>query len=178
MVNWLTEPEQRAWRALQLMQGKLNAALARDLSLSCALSYQDYMVLVALTDTPGGRARLFELSVWLSWEKSRTSHHVSRMMQRGLVRKQTCPSDGRGAYVHITAQGRRELESAAPSHVEAVRRLCIDRLTPAQLQQLEDICVTVLSAIDQSSIDQSAIGPDGLCPSVAAEDSARARRPG
>ena len=67
--------------------------------------------------------RLFELAEVLGWEKSRLSHHVGRMADRGLVKNERCDSDRRGAFVVVTDRGRQEIEAAAPGHVTAVRRL-------------------------------------------------------
>lgn len=145
---WLDEREERAWRALQLMQMRLEGELARQLAADSGLSYPDYVVLVALTDTPDGRLRLFELAEVLGWERSRLSHHIARMSGRGLVRKEPCESDRRGAFVVLTAQGRREIEAAAPGHAAAVRRLFVDRLTAAQLDAVGDAAETVLAALE------------------------------
>jgi DNA-binding MarR family transcriptional regulator len=146
-VRWLDENEQRAWRALQIMQARLTALLAHDLSAHSDLSYQDYVVLVALTDQPAGQMRLFQLGNALGWEKSRMSHQVSRMVERGLVEKSKCGSDRRGAFVAVTDAGREEIGAAAPSHLEAVRRLFVDRLTPSQLANVAEVCETVLAAV-------------------------------
>ncbi|HEY8527793.1 MAG TPA: MarR family transcriptional regulator [Acidimicrobiales bacterium] len=147
-VRWLTEREERAWRALQFMQMRLEAALARQLAAESGLSYPDYLVLVALTDRPDGRLRLYELAGVLGWEKSRASHHVGRMVKRGLVAKETCDDDRRGAYVVVTERGRRAIEAAAPGHVAAVRRLFVDRLTPEQLDAVGEAAEIVLAALD------------------------------
>jgi DNA-binding MarR family transcriptional regulator len=147
-VEWLNETEERAWRALQFMQMRLEGELARQLASDSALSYPDYVVLVALTDRPDGRMRPFELAGILGWEKSRLSHHVARMVGRGLVKKETCDTDRRGAYVAATPRGRKELEAAAPGHVAAVRRLFVDRLTPDQLVAIGDAAEAVLSTLD------------------------------
>ena len=146
---WLDEREERAWRALQLMQMRLEGELARQLAADSGLSYPDYVVLVALTDTPDGRLRLFELAEVLGWERSRLSHHIARMAGRGLVRKEPCEYDRRGAFVVLTAQGRREIEAAAPGHAAAVRRLFVDRLTAAQLDAVGDAAETVLAALER-----------------------------
>lgn len=146
-VRWLDEREARAWRALMAMQMQLEAALARQLAAESVLSYSDYVVLVALTDHPEGRLRLFELGRVLGWEKSRLSHHVTRMADRGLVKKERCGSDRRGAFVAVTRKGRREIEAAAPGHVEAVRRLFVDRLTPGELDAVAAAAEKVLGAI-------------------------------
>lgn len=147
-VRWLDEREERAWRALQFMQMRLEAELARQLATDSGLSYPDYLVLVALTDRQDGRMRLFELGRELGWEKSRLSHHVARMADRGLVKKERCDSDRRGAFVAVTNKGRKEIESAAPGHVRAVRRLFIDRLTPDQLDLVASVAETVLAEVD------------------------------
>ncbi|MEZ5382508.1 MAG: MarR family winged helix-turn-helix transcriptional regulator [Microthrixaceae bacterium] len=144
-VAWLTEREQRAWRGLQLMQMRLERELARQLAAESGLSYPDYVVLVALTDQPDGRLRLFELGDILGWEKSRLSHHVARMAKRDLVTKERCDADRRGAFVAISTHGRTEIEAAAPGHLAAVRRLFIDRLTPSQIDAVAEIAETILT---------------------------------
>ena len=148
-VRWLDEREERAWRALQFMQMRLDGELARQLAADSGLSYPDYLVLVALTDRPDGRMRLFALGDVLGWEKSRLSHHVGRMENRGLVTKERCDSDRRGAFVVVTDEGRRAIAAAAPGHVAAVRRLFVDPLTTAQLDAIGDAAETVLASLDE-----------------------------
>jgi DNA-binding MarR family transcriptional regulator len=152
-VRWLDEREERAWRSLQFMQMRLEGALARQLAIESGLSYQDYVVLVALTDRSDGRMRLFELGQALGWEKSRLSHHVARMVGRGLVKKTPCETDRRGAYVAVTARGRREIAAAAAGHVAEVRRLFVDLLSPTQLDTIADAAETVLAALDDPDLD-------------------------
>jgi len=149
MVAWLSDEEQRAWRGLQLMQLRLTATLARELADDAGLSYPDYVVLVALTDHDG-RLRPFELSRYLGWEKSRLSHHLSRMVDRGLVAREPCETDLRGAVVVVTPAGQAAIEAAAPGHVASVRRHFIDLLTPEQLATLADISDTVLAALEET----------------------------
>lgn len=149
-TRWLTEREQRAWRAYQHMQMRLEAELARQLARDSCLSYSDYAVLVALTDRTDGRWRAFELAELLGWERSRLSHHVGRMADRGLVRREPCDEDRRGSYVVVTPRGRAEIEAAAPGHVDAVRRVFVDRLTPSQLDAMTEIGEAVLAGLDEA----------------------------
>lgn len=149
-VRWLDEREARAWRSLQLMQMRLTAALARQLAEEAGMSYQDYVVLVALTDEPEGRMRLVDLARVLGWEQSRLSHHVARMQRRGSVTKRRCEADRRGWWVVVTPRGRREIEAAAPGHVAAVRRLFVDRLTRRELDTIAAVAERVLAAIDEA----------------------------
>jgi DNA-binding MarR family transcriptional regulator len=149
-VRWLDEREAAAWRGLQSMQMQLSATLARALADDSDLSYPDYEVLVALTDQPDGRRRPFELARELGWEKSRLSHHVSRMARRGLVSRVRCPSDQRGSLVVVTDKGVAAIAAAAPGHVDAVRRYVVDRLSPAQLDSLAAISAAVLAALREA----------------------------
>ena len=150
-IPWLDDREADAWRGFLRMQMHLEASLARQLATDSGLSHQDYGVLVALSEHPDGRIRLFELAEVLGWEKSRASHHVSRMAARGLVDKEPCDEDRRGAFVVLTPQGRSTIEEAAPGHVRTVRELFIDRLTPAQLDELRAMTATVLAGLGVSS---------------------------
>lgn len=147
-VRWLEEREERAWRSLQLMHMRLTAELARLLAAESGLSYQDYVVLVTLTDRPDGRMRVLELAKGLGWEKSRLSHHINRMTGRGLITRERCASDRRGMHVVVTTRGRQEIAAAAPGHVAAVRRLFVDRLSPQQLDVIGDAAQAVLAVLD------------------------------
>ena len=147
-TRWLNEEELRAWQGLQLMQHRLDGELARQLATNSGLSYQDYTVLVGLTSSEGDSLRLYELGQFLGWEKSRLSHHITRMVNRGLVAKQRCDTDGRGWTVLITELGQQEIEAAAPGHAEAVRELFIDRLSPAQLESVATAAEIVLAGLE------------------------------
>ncbi|MBB2748916.1 UNVERIFIED_ORG: DNA-binding MarR family transcriptional regulator [Microbispora rosea subsp. rosea] len=146
--RWLDPDEQRAWRAYLRMQGRLTARLNRQLQADSGLSLADYEVLVHLTDREEGRLRPYELQRDLQWEQSRLSHHLTRMQRRGLVRREECADDGRGAYVVITEEGRRAITAAAPGHVETVRRLFFDGLTREQITALERLAADVLGRLD------------------------------
>ena len=147
--RWLTDQEQSAWRGFLRMQNELPARLNRALQESADLSLPDFQVLVHLSEAEGERLRAFALARSLQWEKSRLSHQLTRMERRGLVERQTCPSDARGAFVALTPEGRAVVEKAAPGHVEEVRRLFFDRLTPAQVKALSGIGAAVAAGLDE-----------------------------
>jgi DNA-binding MarR family transcriptional regulator len=155
--RWLDEREARAWRAYNRMRVQLSAQLNRRLLRDAGLSLADYEVLVNLSDAPDGRLRAFQLGDAVKWEKSRLSHHLTRMQRRGLVRREGCATDGRGAFIALTDDGRAAIERAAPKHVEDVRRAFVDVLTPAQLDALDEISRAVLARL---SADDGAGGSD------------------
>ncbi len=159
-VVWLSEREQRAWRGLLGMQAQLNSRLRQSMQREAGLSDADYGVLVNLSEAPHGRLRIFELAAALQWEKSRLSHHLRRMQQRGLVERRECATDGRGAVVVLTDAGRASVDAAAPHHVAEVRRYFLEALSPAQLDALGDIADAVLTKL---AADAPAPEPDA-CP--------------
>ena len=148
-TRWLDEQEQRAWRGLISMWTQLNAELARQMAASSELSMSDFAVLVALTDTCGGRVRAYALAQSLQWEKSRLSHQLTRMAKRGLIERDECLSDARGQFVAVTDAGRRAIEAAAPPHVTAVRRLFFDGLSPADLEAITRIAESTLHRLGE-----------------------------
>ena len=147
MTRWLDDAEMRAWLGYRRMFLLLNAAVNRDLADDSGLSEPDYDVLSNLSATPDHRGRLSELAARMLWSQSRLSHHISRMEQRGLVTREECDTDGRGSVVVLTKAGRRAIETAAPQHVESVRRNIIDVLSPAQIEALGDIAETVIEHV-------------------------------
>jgi DNA-binding MarR family transcriptional regulator len=153
VTAWLSEKEQGAWRQLLEMTGQLRARLNRQLQDSSGLSMADYDVLVQLSEAADHRRRVFELSHALQWEQSRLSHHLARMQQRGLLSREDCEEDRRGALVVLTDAGRKAIELAAPAHVDTVRRLVFDDLTAAQIKTLTAVTSSVLQrlAADESS---------------------------
>ncbi|MFG2971150.1 MarR family winged helix-turn-helix transcriptional regulator [Streptomyces sp. NPDC048288] len=148
-VRWLTEEEQHAWRSFVRMHERLMGRLSRLLQAESNVSPADFAVLVELTDVPDGRRRFLDLARALEWEKSRMSHHIARMVKRGLVVRDECPEDGRGAFVVITDEGRAMIEAAAPRHVEAVRELFLDNVTPSELRLLARISERVVEKLDE-----------------------------
>ncbi|MBX9394590.1 MarR family winged helix-turn-helix transcriptional regulator [Streptomyces sp. TRM72054] len=148
-VRWLTAEEQHAWRSFVRLHERLGGRLSRLLQAESKLSAADYAVLVNLTDAADGRQRFLDLARSVEWEKSRMSHHVARMAKRGLVAREECPEDGRGAFVVITEEGRAAIAAAAPLHVEAVRSLFLDHVTPAELRTLARIADRVVEHLDE-----------------------------
>ena len=146
--RWLDEREQCAWRRYLQMNARLEARLHRQLQTDSGLSLADFDVLVHLTDRPEGRLRVLELADGLQWEKSRLSHHLTRMQKRGLIGREECPQDGRGAFIVLTEDGRRAIEHAAPRHVATVRELFLDQLDDDQVDVLGAIAERVLARLD------------------------------
>ena len=148
---WLTEDQQRAWRGWLRLSTQLPTALHRQLHADSELSLPDFEVLVHLTESPGGRVRVTELADALQWERSRLSHHVRRMQARGLVAREECEDDGRGAFVVVTERGRSAIAGAAPGHARTVRELFFSDLTDGEVAALESVTAKVLQRLELST---------------------------
>ncbi|MFC8623762.1 MarR family winged helix-turn-helix transcriptional regulator [Streptomyces anulatus] len=146
--HWLNPEQQTAWDSFIRMQEKLIGRLSRQVQADSRMSPSDYIVLAKLTEA-GGRMRFMDLTKLVEWEKSRMSHQVGRMAKRGLVTKEDCPDDGRGAFIVATPAGRKAIEDAAPLHVEHVRRLFIEALTQEELDSLSHIANRVLTHMEK-----------------------------
>src|SRR5215216_3174064 len=147
-VQWLTAQEQLVWRRWLTLNARLSATLQRELQDDAGLSMPDFEVLVHLTDSPDGRIRVTDLARLLQWERSRVSHHVTRMQRRRLVLRVECAEDGRGAFIVLTPQGRAAIERAAPGHVSTVRRLVFNALSPEEVASLATIIEKALAQLD------------------------------
>jgi DNA-binding MarR family transcriptional regulator len=94
--------------------------------------------------------RTFELSEATQWEKSRMSHHLSRMEKRGLIRRKA--SNARYPDILLTKAGRKAIEASAPDNAARVRKFFIDVLGPERLAVLREASDDVLAAIKEHQL--------------------------
>ena len=150
--RWLDVDEQKAWRAWLYSAQLLMDRLDRELTHETGISHAYYEILVALSETPGRRLRMSELADRCLSSRSRLSHAVSRLEERGWVGRELCPDDGRGQLAVLTDNGFAALEAAAPIHVESVRTHLFDQLTPEQVTAMRDLGETLLRHLDPSAV--------------------------
>src|SRR5215472_6274789 len=142
--DWLNAGEDRAWRAFMHARDQLNAYLNQHLLQDFGLSGADYEILAVLSEHPAGEMPAQELGALVRWEKSRLSHQVRRMQDRGLVAREANPADGRSAMICLLPAGRRAIQDAAPQHVRNVRRHFTGLFTPAELDTFAALSERVL----------------------------------
>src|SRR4029453_10284807 len=121
MADPLNEEEQLCWRTFIESSWALHTRLEDELRAGTGLSMNDYHVLVGLSEAPARRPRMGDLAGRLVFSPSRVTYQISSMVKRGLVRKQTCPEDGRGQEAVLTDDGMAALEAAAPPPPGTVR---------------------------------------------------------
>ena len=150
----LTKQQATAWANYQRMQAQLAGCLGRELTRETGLSEADYEILVAITESPDDSVRSLALRCGLDWEKSRLSHQLRRMTDRGLVTREECTEDNRGIIVRVTEAGRKALHDARQHYEAAVRRHVVDVLSAEQLDQLGVIAEIILAKMQDERLHQ------------------------
>jgi DNA-binding MarR family transcriptional regulator len=156
----LSADEQQAWRSFIEMAHKLERHLALHLRREFGLSESDFEILVNLSEAPGGRMRMFELAESTQWEKSRMSHHLTRMEKRGLTRRQA--GDRRYPDIVLTETGQDAIAASSPANAARVRTLFVDVLGPDRLTLIRRACDDVVTAIAQHQDSDCPLEPRGF----------------
>jgi DNA-binding MarR family transcriptional regulator len=143
-VRWLDTDERRAWLAWVFASRLFWDEVERDLQRDAAMPFGYYEILMMLSEAPDRTLRMSEVADATQSSRSRLSHAVSRLEELGWVRRESCPTDRRGALAVLTDAGFSALEAAAPHHVESVRAHLFDLLSTEQQAQLRDISEALL----------------------------------
>jgi DNA-binding MarR family transcriptional regulator len=150
-TRWLSTDEQRAWRAYLEATNLLFDTLERQLQRDAGIPHGYYEILVRLSETEDRSMRMSELADCTRSSRSRLSHAVARLEERGWIERIDCDTDRRGQVAHLTDVGFAALAEAAPGHVAAVRENIIARLTPDQIGQLEAIGLAIVGGLERSA---------------------------
>ncbi len=137
-TRWLNPDEMRLWRSFVVLALGLQDRFATELQEAHGLDFDDYEVLVHLSESEYGQLRMTELSERVLQSKSRLSQRIDRMQKRGLVERRKCPEDKRGTLAALTDLGWKTIRAAAPTHVTQVRRDLLDHIDPAELATAAD----------------------------------------
>src|SRR5260370_40030969 len=146
--RWLDDDEEKAWRSVASAMYKLRWARECQLERDSGLSFIEYHALARLSEEPDHTLRMSTLAAVTNASLSRLSHLIKRLEARGLVRREPDPQDGRLTNALLTPKGHRKLLASAPAHVETVRALVVDMLSPAELQQLREASERIVPRVD------------------------------
>ncbi len=159
---WLSDEQQRAWRAFLRMSGQLSECIERDMQQTGGMPHAYYLILAMLSESAGNSLRMNQLAEAVRSSQSRVSHAVARLEESGWVRRLPAEGDRRGQVAELTAAGIDRLRELAPGHAEVVRSIMFDPLSPEQLANFQDICITILKAMADRGIT-SAYPPAPPC---------------
>ena len=146
--RWLNPEEQDTWLALwsvtEWMPTRLDEQLKRDMGVNL----HDYFALAQISMAPGEQLTMTELAAVSDMSPSRLSHVVSRLEKRGWVERNPSEADRRTNIASLTEAGRDFIRSAAPGHVERVKQLVFDPLTPEENRELGRLLNKILRTLD------------------------------
>ncbi|HMF84580.1 MAG TPA: MarR family transcriptional regulator [Acidimicrobiia bacterium] len=152
-VQWLTADELDAWLSVVRLMMWLPWSIDQQLQRDSGLRMVEYQVLAMLSENPERTMRMSSLAEVTNASLSRLSRLVQRLEERGMVRREPDPTDGRFTNAVLTEKGFRTLAEAAPGHVAHVRSLVIDVLSPEQLRRLGRDADRIMTRIDTSAIN-------------------------
>jgi DNA-binding MarR family transcriptional regulator len=152
--RWLTDEQQQVWRQFIAVLIKLPAALEGQLQRDAGITHVGYLVLATLSEQPGRTLPMSRLAQKASASLSRLSHVVSRLEDRGWVRRVRHPEDGRVQLAVLTDAGYDKIVDIAPGHAEAVQQLVFDALTPTQAKQLHRVSEALLAQQESLATQQ------------------------
>lgn len=148
MTRWLSSDEQTAWirtaAVLELLPAALDGQLVRDEDLT----HFEYFVLASLSEAPGRTLRITGLASMTNATLPRISRVLTGLEKKAFVERSECSEDRRAKNVTLTAAGWEKVVQSAPGHVENVRSLVFDQLTPEQVSQLSVIAAQLLKKLD------------------------------
>jgi DNA-binding MarR family transcriptional regulator len=147
MTRWLSEDEQRTWRAYLAANRLVFDQLDREMQRDSNIPHGYYEILVRLSEAPDRALRMSALADRSQSSRSRLSHAVARLEDNGWVKRESCPDDKRGQVARLTDEGFAALAAAAPMHVEGVRKHVFDPLTPEQVVALREISTAMIDAL-------------------------------
>ncbi len=133
--RWLSAEQQRVWRAYLCATARIDVYLDERLR-PFGLGMSEYEILVNLSEAPGRRMRMSDLADASRQSRSRLTHTVARMEQKGLLARVPCPGDRRGVIAVLTPRGWDLLDEAAPDHVASVREILVDAVDPEDFAAL------------------------------------------
>jgi DNA-binding MarR family transcriptional regulator len=150
-----TASELSAWREYVETSEEVRRTLTAAFQETSGISPGDYAVMLALSEAPDRSLRSSDLAGVVGWERSRLSHHLRRMEERGLVARGPVGGDARGAAIELTDAGSQTFRSSSASHLRLVRAVFIDAFTPQQLETMRSLTTALHRHLDSGPhIDQ------------------------
>lgn len=147
-TRWLDSSQMSAWLNLVALIRLLPAALDSSTQQACSLSLFEYVILAKLSEAPDRTLPMGQLARATSASPSKLTHAIQRLQGQSLVTRRHCSEDHRVVYAQLTETGWDKVRTSAPSHVEHVRQLVFDQLSPEDVQALDRIAAAICKACD------------------------------
>ncbi len=152
MTRWLNEEERAAWLKLAAVMLKLSPALDSQLQRDSGLTHFDYLTMAMLSEAEGRTLTMSELAATVNSSLSRLSHVVTKLEDRGWVRREPSPDSRRVTLASLTDAGWDVVVAAAPGHVAAVRELVFDGMDADDVAALERVAGHIAKRLEETDL--------------------------
>lgn len=133
----------------------LQRTVAPVLERECGLAPQEFEILLRLARTPGTRLRMSDLAAQTALTPSGLTRAIDRLVGAGLVRREACPEDRRGAFAALTAGGEARMAAALPLHRGQLSALLDGTLGPDERAILESSLRKLRDRVNPGAATQS-----------------------
>ncbi len=139
------DPRLAPWRAFLVAHARVSRRLDEELRAEHDLSFAEYDALLTIATAPGRRIRMRRLADQVLLSKSGVTRLIDRLVADGLVERDTCMTDARGAEAVLTEAGLERLRAASSTHLRGIADHFLDVLDPGQLAEIGRAMQTVAS---------------------------------
>jgi DNA-binding MarR family transcriptional regulator len=150
--SWLSPAQHRAWVAYMRVQLRMNYEINRQLQRDSGLSLADYHVMNALSSARYHKMQVTDLAVLIGWERSRLSHHLRRLSERGLTKRIQSADDGRATDAVLTNKGINAMVEAGPGHAMLVKKLFFEPLPDELVAPFTAALEHIQASLDLNSL--------------------------
>jgi DNA-binding MarR family transcriptional regulator len=129
MTTKLNNQHLAAWRAFITAHSTLIDLINREMQNADVIPLHWYDVLIEVYEAPEHRLRLSELARKVVLSKSGLTRLVDKLVEAGLLERQSTPEDGRGAYAVLTDAGLEAMRKAWPIYAQGIQQYFAEYLS-------------------------------------------------
>lgn len=142
------------WRLWLTVHTRLIEQIERDLKQAVLPPLEWYDVLWALQETPEQQLRLHELAEVVLLSRSNLTRLVDRLEKAGLLRRESCPTDRRGAYAVLTPEGMAMQQKMWSVYSESIAEYFGKHLSDSEVQILTQVCLRLTEAAKLAEVGE------------------------
>lgn len=148
------------WRAFLQAHARITRRLDEELRAEHDLSLAEYDALLTIANAPERRIRMRQLADRVILSKSGVTRLIDRLVLDGLVQRDACLSDARGAEAVLTPTGLDRLRRASRTHLRGVDAHFLGALDAADLAAIQRAMQAVADRVGpgEASVDRSLVG--------------------
>lgn len=149
-----TEDLLEAWGAFFVSHALAVRRIEDNLKGRVPLSLDEYDVLLGISRSEGGRIRYAELASVTVFTRSGITRVAKRLKERGLLEREECPEDRRGAYAVLSRKGENAMRDTWKLYSKEILLLLEPCFSQAEARQLKVLLEKIIGPIQDSRLVQ------------------------